>query len=676
MNHFALVLLTLLIITGVPSPGWCRWFTQEPVTCVRFSPDGKYLLTSGRNNTVGLWNATTGEELKAFRGHECDVLCLAFGRDCKSAASGSADNTVRIWDVDSGRQKACFKGHTSSINSIALSRDGKKVLSGSADGTVKLWDVATASLQHTYTGHTAGINSVAFSIDERRIISAGNDKTIRVWDVSAKAPAQIVGTHLKAVLSISVSPDGKSLVSGGADQLVKFWDLQSGKERLSRAMNLHDVESVSYSPDGKSVAAAGSNCLVRLLDAETGNDAPAPSRAFTVSSLVLTPGTGLKPSPSETSVENGTSQIFCPWSGSLSYSPNGEKIAIGGFGHTSRICDVSSGRTLVTFAGSKNNVFDLAFSPDGKVIASAGEDDTIMLWDANTGRQTASFSVGADNVSRWTDSPVFSPDGSKLYMTTYEDTGRHADSKVVKCWDLKTGESTGVAKATSNHLGKVALSSDGSMFATSTDYANVTLWNATSFEELHRFVGGRIDYARAIVFSPDNSLIASGGWDHTLQIWNRKTGQLMQSLTTYGYTFDAKFSPDGRFLACGGLDIEKKGSRRDQHGVIDPMSLKPPVEVWRVSDGSKVRDLKGPGECDSIVFSPDGKTLIATVGSGTSIYFWDFQSGKVIRTISGDHRHTRRLAISRDGKMLACENGHFIERWDIDTGKLLKTFTD
>ncbi|MDR3617014.1 MAG: WD40 repeat domain-containing protein [Candidatus Obscuribacterales bacterium] len=680
MSQFASLLLALLVVMIAPNPGTCRWFTK-PVSCVRFSPNGKLLLTSGRNNTVGLWNATTGEELKAFRGHDSDVLSLAFSRDGKLAASGSADCTVRIWDVDSGRQNGCFKNHAAGVNSVTFSQDGKKLLSGSADNTLKLWDVATQQLEHTYTGHTGSVNCVAFAIDGRHVISASTDKTIRIWDISDKLPARIMMGHGDAVLSIAVSPDGKSLVSGGADKQVKFWDLSGARERFSRLLNISDLESVSYSPDGKSVAVAGSNCVVRLLDAETAKDTESPTKAFTVSALVLTPGSKLKPSPAETSVERGTSQILFPsWSSSVSYSPDGEKIAIGGFEHTARICDISSGQTLVMLAGTSNNLHDLSFSADGKFIASTGGDGAIMLWDAKTGRQTSSFAIGDGMINRGGDSPVFSPDGSKIYVATYEKIEQRyvpsSDTKVVQCWDLKAGKCIAVAKTPSYRLGKVALSADGSMFATSTNYANVTLWDANTFDELHRFLGGQIDEARAIAFSPDDSLIASGGYDRTLQLWNRKTGQLMQSLTTYGYTFDVKFSPDGRFLACGGLDMNKKNFRRDERGVMDWMSLKPPVEVWRVSDGSKVRDLKGPGDCDSIVFSPDGKTLIATVGWGTTIYFWDFQSGKVVRTISDEHRRTHHLAISPDGKTLACDNSHFIERWDLATGKLLKTFTD
>src|SRR5205823_14007432 len=74
----------------------------ELVYAVAFSPDGKYLATGSFDNTIKLWEAATGKELKTFggpQGHQKMVLSVAFSNDGTMIASGGADNALKVWDV-------------------------------------------------------------------------------------------------------------------------------------------------------------------------------------------------------------------------------------------------------------------------------------------------------------------------------------------------------------------------------------------------------------------------------------------------------------------------------------------------------------------------------------------------------------------------------------------------
>ena len=65
---------------------------------------------------------------------------VAFSPDGTRIVSGSYDNTVRIWDTSTGEQLVVLQGHEDAVSSVAFSADGERVASASRDGTIRIWD--------------------------------------------------------------------------------------------------------------------------------------------------------------------------------------------------------------------------------------------------------------------------------------------------------------------------------------------------------------------------------------------------------------------------------------------------------------------------------------------------------------------------------------------------------
>jgi WD40 repeat protein len=136
------------------------------------------------DNTVRIWNATTGEVEAELKGHTGSVRSVAFAQDGSRVVSGSNDKTVRIWNATTGEVEAELKGHTDSVMSVAFAQDGSRVVSGSYDKTVRIWNATTGEVEAELKGHTDLVTSVAFAQDGSRVVSGSNDNTVRIWNTA------------------------------------------------------------------------------------------------------------------------------------------------------------------------------------------------------------------------------------------------------------------------------------------------------------------------------------------------------------------------------------------------------------------------------------------------------------------------------------------------------------
>ena len=533
---------------------------------VVFSPDGTRIATGDWDGKTTLWDINTETALTTYI-HKSYVNSITFSPNGKFIAISSRDATATLWDVDTGT--ACFTiTHQGSVTSTTFSPDGTLLATGSSDATATLWHIDTEEIRWTFrhekqeksvtfdSGHvqtfnTGGIGDIAFSPDGRYLATAGQrmDCSTILWDVETGEQLWCI-THEKPIDAVAFSPDSTFMATyypDGTVSVLRVADGIPGPETIHQEkwidrnngtppVNHHEDISgrwVQFSSDGKHLAGlkVAGNSLT-LWDVNTGekikefDGVKASGR-----NLVFSPEghyfrLGCTPDPEYDTIElwdeekraNFTHGAYVD---TAEMSPNGTLLATGGRDKTIKLWHVETQQYFQTLSGHIGRILSLAFSPDGTLLVSGGGDNWEMQ--KNADGRTTYFSDG--------DSPV---------------------DRTAKVWEVATGGNIATLES-SGMVRRVAFSPDGKCLTTGTT-RTVTLWCAKTWQPMATLDTVSFE---SFAFSPDGSRLVIGGtWpEQRIQIWDVETRELIVELS--GHKSDVEslaFSPDSRLLASGGFD--------------------------------------------------------------------------------------------------------------------------
>jgi serine/threonine protein kinase/WD40 repeat protein len=512
---------------------------------VAFSPDGRFIVSTGGDRTLIIVNAIYGRVRFKLGPFKTEPRPAEFGLDGRWFVSGW-NGPAKLISVETGEIITRFPedgepNRDSNAQQIATAnRDDStikvwKIATANRDGSITLWNWDGIRLGEIASWPAADRDFVAFesSDDGTRLVSVDRDRAVKVWHATThKKLAELKSRGINlSFLALTLSPSGDEVALFNVPDGLRIWRYAAREDGLTAKL-LDGAAEALFNPDGKSILVStpmyfnGSSPWRRF-----------PQKYTPESVVILDVESGEQSRPIDEDLY------------AASWSPDGRSIiAHSASENAIQMYDVATGQRSRSFPGDADRFAISRADPSGRCLASYSDEETIRVMNLDShekvfvhpiARDSAIVGAGFSRDARliaigavfdvevrdthsatlvskhsapgyWAKRFVFSDDGNRLYVGSYGGS--------LKELDTATGQET---KRFLGHEGIVfalALSPDEQQIVSGDFFGRVIVWDIARQQQLVTLTDGG-EPITSLDWSYDGRRIVAGIEDGTVQIW-------------------------------------------------------------------------------------------------------------------------------------------------------------
>ena len=252
----------------------------ERILSLAFSHDGSLLLASGgtpaRFGELQFWDTRSGTLLKSVVTGSDTVFGASLSPDGRKVAAGYTDNTVRVFDESSGRELYKISSHENWVLATVFGIDSKRFVSVGRDRAAKLVDAENGQFLENVNQLRGELAAIARHPSKDTIVIGGEDRIPYIYTMDRPRNMKVgeeatLVRKLEAqdgpIFALDWSPDGKRIAVGGAGPQVNLYDAETGARVASCSGHTAGIYAVAFSPDSSRIATGGFDGQVRFYSA-------------------------------------------------------------------------------------------------------------------------------------------------------------------------------------------------------------------------------------------------------------------------------------------------------------------------------------------------------------------------------------------------------------------------
>lgn len=492
---------------------------------------------------------------------------------------------------------------------------------------------------------------------------------LRIWEAASGRVVGVIAAAPVGFTSVAWAPFGRGLAAGRSDGSIALLDLPTG--RIVREWPAHTgkVRALAWSPDGARLASADdADRAVRLWSVASGEQAGAPVMAADKvrrvawspdgSRLALEAGAAVGTSGWLEVHALGTPGAEALWTDvtGFAWGPEGQRYALGA-GSDVRVIVTATHQQEHLLQGGWGKVLLLDWSGDGRWLGVGDADGKLVVVQADSGALVADTS---GTVRRY-DALRFHP--SKPELAAVEEFPAAVDVLTVDEPSHMVQRRELLPHA--QDIGAVAWNPNSTMLASGGSEGTLRLWDSEGLE-LHAMSGHGGKAIASLAWGGGGTRLASGGADGRVCIWNADGTPAHEPLVHVTgaepllmQVHHVALSPEGFLVAA----VAGSAPTYSQRGTVKIWDVGRREEVFRFTEADAwVRELR---------WTPDGRYLVVAYW-GVSWSIWDSQTGALRFVDPGVSTFSLAAALSPDGKQLAFGGRPGLSIFDVSTGEELQ----
>ena len=221
---------------------------KHPINVVRWTPEGRRLLTASSSGEFTLWNGTGFNFETIMQAHDSAIRALAYSHSDDWLVSADHDGVIKYWQPNFNNVES-IRGHTDPVRDLAFSPTDAKFVTASDDSTLRVFDFAGGAAESTLTGHGWDAKSCDWHPTKGLIVSGSKDHLVKLWDPRTGRCLTTLHGHKNTITkTLFERVRGQCLATSARDQTARVFDLRMMRDICLLRGHEKDISTLTWHP--------------------------------------------------------------------------------------------------------------------------------------------------------------------------------------------------------------------------------------------------------------------------------------------------------------------------------------------------------------------------------------------------------------------------------------------